>query len=290
MQVKIALEEHVESPHFPATGSHDFIDHNHFANVQKRLREYMLRTEDTYTRKQQSSMDSKENRSALTRNLLPRRVAVLTFLIASTALAQTGPELRPAPGSQPLDIDRVLGLVPFVDAPSLSDSNVAPLSNQQKFQFFLRTAVDPGTAVVGVIGAGIDAKSTFQPAYGGGAAAFGQKTGAIAAGYASNTLISRSLLPMMFHQDPRYFRKEHGSVGSRILYATSRVFVTQTDSGHSAFNTSFLAGTALSTALSNAYYPERSRNAAGSASRYGETIGINMVVNVVLEFWKPRRR
>jgi hypothetical protein len=186
-------------------------------------------------------------------------------------------------------VHRFLGLVPVVDVPSLSDDNVAPLSNQQKAQFFFRTVVDPGTAVIAVVGAGIDAKSTAQPAYGGGTAAFGQKTGAIAASYASSTLISRSLLPMLLHQDPRFFRKEDVSVGSRVFYAATRVFVARTDSGHSTLNTSLLAGTAMSTALATTYLPDCNRNAVDSATRSGVSIGINIAADVILEFWKLHR-
>jgi hypothetical protein len=226
---------------------------------------------------------------ALSRLKLQAAFLMTMVLLAANANGQTEPDMMPAPGSQPMVIDRILGLVPVVDAPSLSDDNVAPLSKQQKLQFFFRTAVDPGTAVISVFGAGIEAKGTTQPAYGVGVAAFGQKTGAIAAEYASNTLVSRALLPMMFHQDPRFFRKEDGSVGSRAIYAATRVFVTRTDTGRSTLNTSLLGGTAVSTALTNAYYPECNRNAADSTSRYGQAIGINMAVNVVREFWKFHR-
>jgi hypothetical protein len=222
-----------------------------------------------------------------------RRAAILVTLvtgslIASTAFAQTLPDIRPAPGSQPLVVNRVFGLVPVVDTPSLSDDEVAPLSNRQKFEFFFRTAIDPGTAIIAVTGAGIDSKGSAQPAY-EGAAAFGKKAGAIAADYASNTLISRSLLPMILRQDPRFFRMEGGSVGSRAMYAATRVFVAHTDSGHNTLNTSLLGGTALSTALANVYYPDRNRNGTDTAIRYGIDIGINMTVNVVREFWKLHR-
>lgn len=46
MNGKIALEEHIESADFPATGHHDFTDKAYFAEVQKRLREYRLRLRD----------------------------------------------------------------------------------------------------------------------------------------------------------------------------------------------------------------------------------------------------
>lgn len=46
MQGKIALEEHYESPDFPATGSHDFTAPDYFADVERRLREVDQRVED----------------------------------------------------------------------------------------------------------------------------------------------------------------------------------------------------------------------------------------------------
>lgn len=46
MNGKIALEEHWESPDFPATGSHNFTDDEYFSAVQKRLQEFEKRIED----------------------------------------------------------------------------------------------------------------------------------------------------------------------------------------------------------------------------------------------------
>jgi len=43
---KIALEEHIESPDFPATGTHNFTDPSYFKDVENRLQEYKLRLDD----------------------------------------------------------------------------------------------------------------------------------------------------------------------------------------------------------------------------------------------------
>jgi hypothetical protein len=43
---KIALEEHIESPDFQATGSHNFTDSVYFADVEHQLQEYKLRLDD----------------------------------------------------------------------------------------------------------------------------------------------------------------------------------------------------------------------------------------------------
>jgi len=190
-----------------------------------------------------------------------------------------GPEM----GSPPPRFTRALGIFPVVAAPSTRD-NVAPLSARQKFEFFIKPTFDPSIAVIAVVGTLFSAKSTSQPAFGAGAAAYGQKAGAIAADYAANNLFAKALLPTVLHQDPRLFRKQDGSVVSRFMYGISRPFVTRTDDGRSALNTSYLGGVSMTVALSNAYYPERNRNASDSAARYGEIIGVDAAVSVIREF------
>jgi hypothetical protein len=189
----------------------------------------------------------------------------------------------PEKGSPPPRFTRALGIFPVVEAPSTRD-NVAPLSARQKFEFFIKPTFDPSIAVIGVVGTLFSAKSTSQPAFGAGAAAYGQKAGAIAADYASNNLFAKALLPTVLHQDPRFFRKLDGGVMSRFMYGISRPFVTRTDDGHNALNISYLGGVTMTVALSNAYYPERNRNASDSAARYGEIIGVDAAVNVIREF------
>ena len=46
MNRNIALEEHIESPDFLATGTHNFTDPLYFDDVENRLQEYKLRLED----------------------------------------------------------------------------------------------------------------------------------------------------------------------------------------------------------------------------------------------------
>jgi hypothetical protein len=201
----------------------------------------------------------------------------------STGRSQAQFTGRPETGSSPPRFIRALGIFPVVEAPSTHE-NVAPLSAGQKFEFFIKPTFDPSIVVIAVVGTLFSATSTSQPSFGGGAAAYGQKTGAIAADYAANNLFAKALLPTLLHQDPRFFRKQDGSVVSRFMYGISRPFVTRTDDGHNALNTSYLGGVAMTVALSNAYFPERNRNAPDSAVRYGEIIVVSAAVNVIREF------
>ncbi len=204
-------------------------------------------------------------------------------LVPSTDSSQTQFKGGPEIGLPPPRYIRALGIFPVVEAPSTRD-NVEPLSAGQKFEFFIKPTFDPSIAVIAVAGTLFSSKSTSQPSFGGGAAAYGQKAGAIAADYAANNLFAKALLPTVLRQDPRFFRKQDGSIVSRFMYGISRPFVTRTDDGHNALNTSYLGGLTMTVALSNVYYPECNRNATDSAVRYGEFIGIAAAVNVVREF------
>jgi hypothetical protein len=204
-------------------------------------------------------------------------------LAPSTDSSQTQFKGAPETESPPPRFIRALGVFPVVEAPSTRD-DATPLSAGHKFEFFIKPTFDPSIAVIAVVGTLFSAKSTSQPAFGGGAAAYGQKAGAIAADYASLNLFGKALLPAVLHQDPRFFRKQDGSIVSRFVYGVSRPFVTRTDDGQSTLNTSYLGGLTMTEALSNAYYPECNRNARDSAVRYGEVIGIDAAVNVIREF------
>ena len=200
-----------------------------------------------------------------------------------TAIAQGHAYSSSLPDAPQVQIERGLGFFPIVQAPGANDP-YAPLSAKQKFRAFARTTFDPSAIVVAALGAGIAQPGNSQPQYGEGSVAFGQRVGATAAGYGSATFFTNDLLPTVLHQDPRYFQKGQGSVASRIWYAATRTLVTRQDSGRSNINASFLGGFAMSVALSNAYYPDRNRNASDAAARYGEGVAISAVFNVVREF------
>jgi hypothetical protein len=204
-------------------------------------------------------------------------------LFQGTAGAQSHAYSSSLPEAPQVQIKRGLGIFPILRAPGAHDP-YAPLSTRQKFQAFARTTFDPSAIVVVALGAGVTQPGNSQPQYGEGSQAFGQRAGAIAAGYGSATFFTEDLLPTVLHQDPRYFRKGDGNAPSRIWYAATRTLVTRQDSGRSNVNASFLGGFAMSVALSNSYYPDRNRNASDAASRYGLGLAVNAAINVVREF------
>jgi hypothetical protein len=196
------------------------------------------------------------------------------------AQGRVDPSLPPAP----IAFSRTLLLFPGVDTVKDPYADVPPLTVKQKFWVFRRRTVDPSLPVEAVMFAGGSQGINYSPHYGSGAAAFGERVGSYAGSIASSSFFTDALLPSVFHQDPRYFRKGRGSVLSRIWYAFESEAVTRSDSGSLTFNSSGLLGFGMSTALSNAWYPRNSITFGGTMQRYGIKLGISAALNLFREF------
>ena len=98
-------------------------------------------------------------------------------------------------------------------------------------------------------------------------------------------------MPVLLHEDPRYFRKVHGSVLGRLGYSLTRVLITKTDSGSTTFNFAEVVGNGIGSSISNLYYPDE-RGYSDTFSRMGTQIATDSLSNVLKEFWpgSPSKR
>ena len=91
--------------------------------------------------------------------------------------------------------------------------------------------------------------------------------------------------PVIFRQDPRYHRSDKRSLGGKVTYAVSRLFVTQGDRcGCDQFNISYLAGGLTGSAIANVWVREEQRNTASTFRRWGVHMGITALSNILKEF------
>lgn len=128
-----------------------------------------------------------------------------------------------------------------------------------------------------------------DPKLGTNADDFGKRVGYAAARQAIQRELSDSLLPIAFHEDPRYYRMAYGSYYARTWHAARRIFITQTDSGKKTFDYSDFLGRGAEAALTQTYYPARSQNAEVVFSSWGLSLLGLGVGNVVDEFWPDVR-
>ena len=176
---------------------------------------------------------------------------------------------------------RGFGLVPnFYEA---FERNPAPLTPKLKFKLALRAAVDPFTlAGVGTLaGAG---QITRTPNYADGFGGFAERLGANYANQFTNLMIGGAILPIVLHQDPRYFYQGTGSTASRVLHAMSAIVIAKGDNGRWQPNYSELGGDLASAALSNVYYPEGNEGVGLIFVNFGINTGIHMGMRLLQEF------
>ena len=154
---------------------------------------------------------------------------------------------------------RVIGVVPnfFVSY----NWTAEPLTAKQKFELGWHATFDPTHFVFAAVGAGIEQWNNDYPGFGGGWSGYGKRYGASLADSTTGTLIRGSIMPAVFHQDPRYFYKGTGSVKSRSFYALSTAVRARGDNGHWQISSGILAGFA-SGAISNFYYAPSDRHGA----------------------------
>jgi hypothetical protein len=177
---------------------------------------------------------------------------------------------------------RVVGIIP--NFYSTYDWDAPPMMAKQKFKLSFRSLIDPVSIVtVAGIAAGEQYQGLFS-GYGSGISGYGKRFGAAYTNRFAGDMLSRAVFPSIFHQDPRYFYKGKGSVGSRALYAMSRAVVTRTDDGRLRPNYSEVLGDFSAGAISNLYYPKADRGVSLVMLNGATGVGANAVSNLIREF------
>ena len=177
---------------------------------------------------------------------------------------------------------RIGGVIP--NFYSTYDWNAPPMEAKQKLQLSFRSIFDP-VAFLTVAGlAGAEQYKNVFPAYGSGIEGYGKRYGAAFANHASGILLGRAVYPAIFHQDPRYFYKGKGSIGSRALYAVSAAIIARDDDGRWKPNYSRVLGNFSAAAISNLYYPAADRGASLVLFNGLASTGADAVANLIREF------
>ena len=162
---------------------------------------------------------------------------------------------------------------------------VPPLTTGDKLLFPIHEQARPLTLVPVVLLAEYGNLRGSDPKLGSDGAAFGERVGEGALRAASIRVLSDGLLPAVFHEDPRYYRKAYGSYESRTEWALKRLFIDQRDSGKSGINFSDILGRGMSAALTQAYYPQASIGSGVVLRTWGFSLIGSESVNVFQEFW-----
>jgi hypothetical protein len=219
-------------------------------------------------------------------------VCSLILLCATAQTAKSDDEVQSDKTALPAgtaEDKHIAGVIPnYKTMPDLT--LVAPMTAKQKFALATRDAFDPMAFVVSGMYAGVGLAVNQNEQWGHGISGYGKRYAAAVADQIQSSYFQDALVPVMFHQDPRYFRMAYGPAKKRLWYAVSRTFVTRSDAGTTQINASEFVGNAMQYALSTAYYPAESRNAEDVSTKYFIQFGTDALFNVAKEFWPDIRR
>ena len=159
-------------------------------------------------------------------------LSVLLFACSLAAMGQDAPQVQPgqiAKDPPPPD-KRVFGVLPNYRTAN-ETAVYMPITAKQKFTIASKDSFDYPLLGLAAFIAAYGQLDNAHPEFGQGWAGYGRRVGTSYADQAIGNMMTEGIFPSLLHEDPRYFRRGHGSVWSRTVYAASRVLITRTDSG-----------------------------------------------------------
>jgi hypothetical protein len=224
---------------------------------------------------------------------LPLVIACLAMDLPPSAFAQENAPAIPVADAAPAPVatavpvvtpdKRAFGVLPNYRTAE-SDGPYQPITIRQKFTIAKKDTLDGPSYVMAGFFSAISQLGNSNPSFGQGVKGYARRYASSIADQDIGNFMTEAILPSAFHQDPRYFRKGHGSVMSRIVYAASRSAIARNDSGKWTFNASEFLGNGIVASLGNAYYPD----AVGfnpTMQRMFTQIGTDSISQIMKEFW-----
>jgi hypothetical protein len=198
----------------------------------------------------------------------------------ATADSEGGADSPPAPV---VEDKRVFGVLPNYRTTELTPI-YTPITAKQKLIIATKDTIDYPLFLLGGALAGLAQVTDEHPQFGQGLAGYAHRYGTSYADQAIGNYMTEGILPVLFHEDPRYFRMSHGPKKQRLWYAATRIFVTRTDSGGSSFNFAEVVGNGIAAGVGNAYYPGET-HLWDNLSRLGQELATDSISQVLKEFW-----
>lgn len=159
-----------------------------------------------------------------------------------------------------------------------------PLTPREKGYLAIHNLTSPASLLTTVGVAGLTIGFDPDTAYGPGWKGFGKNTGVSLLQNATGEFFGTFLIPVVVHQDPRYFRMGKGSIPRRFAHAVSRTVVAQNDDGSLMPNYATLLTYPIGAEISNLYVPGIHDDASSTMARIATGLAIDPANNLIAEF------
>jgi hypothetical protein len=180
---------------------------------------------------------------------------------------------------------RVEGIVPTFNVTYHHDA--VPLTPGQKMNLSLHSALDPFTVASAFMTAGYHEADNDLKGFDWGVEGFFERTGVAYLDTFDSTILSTGVFPIIFRQDPRYFRLGVGGTGHRILYSLSTNFIAKNDYGKRSWGPNYgnILGNFAAGEVSNFYYPKGNSSVSLAATNTVVQIAEGAGGSIFNEFW-----
>jgi hypothetical protein len=215
---------------------------------------------------------------------------------ASSATAQqAAPAGTPSSQAQTEDdsegrqTNRILGIIPNFRAVS-AGTKLPAQSAKDKFMDATEDSFDYSSIFIPAAIAAEGMARDSYPEFHQGGAGYARYFWHAAVDQTSENYMVEFIVPVITHEDTRYYTLGHGSFLRRTGYALSRAVITRDDAGKEVFNVSEVMGSGAAAGISNLYYPSRERTFSNTASQWGLDVGIDAAAFAFREFWPDVNR
>jgi hypothetical protein len=186
--------------------------------------------------------------------------------------------------ASPKQTKRILFIIPNFRSVT-ADQKLPPLTPKDKFKLLVSDTFDYSSFIeIGLI-AGFSDLHKGEPEFGHGAVAYGRYYWHGLADAIDANFWVEYAIPVVAHEDPRYYTLGHGGFVKRTVYSVSRLVVTRSDSGHPTPNFAEIVGNGAASGISNLYYPRSDRDWTKTGQRWVLQVGVDGIANLVKEFW-----
>jgi hypothetical protein len=209
---------------------------------------------------------------------------------SSTSLAPLpdAPEAQSSSQAQPpAHVDgqskRIFGIIPNFRSVN-ADVHLPPQTVGEKFHTATQDSFDYSSIFIPLAVAGYDYGRNSTPEFGTGGVAYGRYLWHSVVDQTSENYLVEFIVPVITHEDTRYYSLGRGGFVKRAGYSLSRAVITRSDSGGRTFNYSEVFGAGAAAGISTLYYPSRERSLSNTGDQWGTSIGIDALSFFVKEF------
>lgn len=178
---------------------------------------------------------------------------------------------------------RVFGVLPNYRTANMT-AEYHPITAKQKMTIALKDSFDYPLIGLGAAYAGLYQLDDSHPQFGQGFKGYLRRFGTSYCDQVVGNMLTEGILPIAFHEDPRYFRLGEGKKWHRTSYALTRIFITKTNTGARSFNYAEVIGNGTATLIGWSYYTD-TRDAPDFLQAWGTQLATDAISQVLKEFW-----